>query len=99
MKVKKISKERDSLRNDINEKVSATEFTNIQNYVSRKIENLFREIRYRYEIMFMLLKAISKIEDSAEENAKKYNKQLKKKWAEQQQILIIEAKQNCPICF
>ena len=49
LKVKEISKERDSLRNKIEAKVSATEFRNIQNYVSRKIENLSREIRYHHE--------------------------------------------------
>ena len=38
--------------------------------------------------IFLLLKAIRKIEDSAEENAKKHNKKSKEKWAEQQQILI-----------
>lgn len=75
MKVKKISKERDSLRNDINEKVSATEFTNIQNYVSQKIENYLAKSdivtrRKTSVIIFLLLKAITKIEDSAEQNAK-----------------------------
>ena len=47
-------------------------------------------------IIFQLLKAIHKIEDSTEENQKKENKPPKKKWAEQQQIFITEAKQNCP---
>ena len=52
LKVKEISKEQDSLCNEIKAEVSATEFTNIQNYVSQKIENLSREIRYRYEMIY-----------------------------------------------
>ena len=49
LKVKKINKERVSLRNKIKVKVRATEFRNIQNYVLRKIENLSLEIKYRHE--------------------------------------------------
>ena len=40
MKVKETSKERDSLRNKIKAKGGVTEFRNIQNFVSRKIESL-----------------------------------------------------------
>ena len=101
LKVKEISKERDSLRNKIKAKVSATEFRNIQTYVSRKTENLSREIRYRNEKKYKC-DNISAIESNLQKRRfrrgkrKKHNKQRKKRWAEQQQILINETKQNCP---
>ena len=60
---------------------------------------IYRKIRYRYEKKYnrdIISATESKIEDSAEENAKKQNKQRKKRWGEQQQILINETKQNCP---
>lgn len=47
-------------------------------------------------VTFMPLKAINKIKDSSDKNAKKHKKQRKKKWGEQQQILINRAKQNYP---
>ena len=49
---------------------------------------MFHEISV---IIFLLLKAIVEIEESAEENAKKHNKQRKKTQAEQQQIPTNEA--------
>ena len=60
---------------------------------------IYRKIRHRYEKKYNrdnISATESKIEDSAEENAKKQNKQRKKRWGEQQQILINETKQNCP---
>ena len=101
LKVKEINKERDSLRNKIKAKVRATEFRNIQNYVLRKIENLSLEIKYRHEKKYKRAN-ISAIESNRQNRRfrrgkrKKHNKQRKKRWAEQQQILINEAKQNCP---
>ena len=46
-------------------------------------------------IIFLLLKAISKIEVPQRKTQKHY-KQRRKRWAEQQQTLINEARQNCP---
>ena len=75
LKVKETSKERDSLRNKIKAKVTTTEFRNIQNYASRKIEIYLAKsgivMRRNTNVkIFLLLKAIGKIQDSAEENAK-----------------------------
>ena len=73
----------------------------MQTYVSRKTENLSREIRYRNEKKYQC-DNISAIESNLQKRRfrrgkrKKHNKQRKKRWAEQQQILINETKQNCP---
>ena len=91
---------RGSLRNKIKAKVRAIEFRNTQNYVSRKIENLSRETRYHHEKKYKR-DNVSAIESNWQNRRfrrgkrKKSNKKSKKRWAEQQQIFINEAKQNC----
>ena len=74
MKVKGISKEQDLLPNKIKAKISAKEFRNIQNYLHKRLKIYLAKSdivtrRNTSVIIFLLLKAISKIEDSAEENA------------------------------
>ena len=60
-----------------------------------------REIRYRHEKKYEH-DIISAIESNPQNRRfrrgkrKKHNKQRKKRWAEQEQILINETKQNCP---
>ena len=67
---------------------------------SQKIENLSRKIRYCHEKKYKR-DNISAIESNQQNRRfsrgkrRKHNKQCKKRWAEQQ-ILINEAKQNCP---
>ena len=78
MKVKGISKEQDLLPNKIKAKVSAKEFRNIQNYLHKRLKIYLAKSdivmrRNTSVIIFLLLKAISKIEDSAEENAENIN--------------------------
>ena len=78
MKVKGISKEQDLLPNTIKAKVSAKEFRNIQNYLHKRLKIYLAKSdivtrRNTSVIIFLLLKAISKIEDSAEENAENIN--------------------------
>ena len=78
MKVKGISKEKDLLPNKIKAKVSAKEFRNIQNYLHKRLKIYLAKSdivtrRNTSVIIFLLLKAISKIEDSAEENAENIN--------------------------
>ena len=78
MKVKGISKEQDLLPNKIKAKVSAKEFRNIQNYLHKTLKIYLAKSdivtrRNTSVIIFLLLKAISKIEDSAEENAENIN--------------------------
>ena len=76
MKVKEISKERDSLPNKIKAKLSAIEFRNIQKAMfQERLKNYLAKSdivtrRKTSVIIFLLLKAITKIEDSAEQNAK-----------------------------
>ena len=78
MNVKGISKEQDLLPNKIKAKVSAKEFRNIQNYLHKRLKIYLAKSdivtrRNTSVIIFLLLKAISKIEDSAEENAENIN--------------------------
>ena len=78
MKVKGICKEQDLLPNKIKAKVSAKEFRNIQNYLHKRLKIYLAKSdivtrRNTSVIIFLLLKAISKIEDSAEENAENIN--------------------------
>ena len=78
MKVKGISKEKDLLPNKIKAKVSAKEFRNIQNYLHKRLKIYLAKSdivtrRNTSVIIFLLLKAISKIEDSVEENAENIN--------------------------
>ena len=78
MKVKGISKEQDLLPNKIKAKVSAKEFRNIQNYLHKRLKIYLAKSdivtrRNTSVIIFLLLKAISKIEDSVEENAENIN--------------------------
>ena len=78
MKVKGIRKEQDLLPNKIKAKVSAKEFRNIQNYLHKRLKIYLAKSdivtrRNTSVIIFLLLKAISKIEDSAEENAENIN--------------------------
>ena len=76
VKVKEISKERDSLPNKIKAKLSAIEFRNIQKAMfQERLKNYLAKSdivtrRKTSVIIFLLLKAITKIEDSAEQNAK-----------------------------
>ena len=103
LKVKEISKERDSLRNKIKPKVSATEFRDIQNYVPRKIGKIHPSKsdivtrRNTSVIIFLLLKAIGKIGDSAELNAKNITNNAKRSRLNNNRSLSARLNKTVPI--
>ena len=102
LKVKEINKERDSLRNKIKAKVRATEFRNIQNYVLRKIKIYLSKSnivtrRNTSVIIFLILKAIGKTEDSAEENAKNITNNAKRGGQNNNRSLSTRLNKTAPI--
>ena len=103
VKVKHISKKWDSLLNKIKAKLSAIEYRNIQKAMfQERLKNYLAksDIVARINtsvITFLLLKAIRKIEDSAEQNAKNVTSNAKRNQQNYNRFLSTRLNKTAPI--